>query len=401
MKWFKKRKRIEDDFDRKYGDLYKEQSKYFPIEAAGEEKASLAQEPLFTHTKEQRKQFVENHCEKISEATKKMEETKKEYQMVNEYLSDIQRIESLPDESRNKVTGLAKKVMVLEKDRKDFASSMSKMSSVQFNQMKECGDNIKNILKDLQENEQYCQKVRQDINMLEGEKNALRYEKKAMNEKIYLVRGASKIAITAFSALILLLLFIQMKSGKDVSLFMYLFIGCALVAVFVLFWMHNYAIRSLKNIEYKMNHTIGLLNKVKLRYVNVEARIEYVYQRFGIHTSYELNKIWGNYLQTIKEQEVYHKASNKLYEAEEDLVEELKKYHLHDADVWVQQVDALLSQKEMDHIKKELHARRKRLQSTIEYNNDVIESSGQAIKKLVEEYPDHAQEILGWVENMS
>lgn len=400
MKWFR-RKRKTDDFEKKYEDL--DISALF--EGVNNDNTNprvyLEQEPLFINNKEQVRQFVENNCEKIKEATKKVDETKSEYHLVNNYLSDIQMLESMPEQNYKKVLDCAKRVVVLNQDRIDFGKSMTKMSTKQFNQLRDCGDNIKEVLKNLKRDEDYCQNVKTDMNNLEGEKLALRYEKRDMNERIYLVRGISKIAVFAFAALIIMLIIIQMNTEKNLELYAYILVGVAAIGATVLFSIHNHVVRKLKYIEARMNRAIALLNKVKLRYINVQARIEYTYEKFGIHTSYELNKLWGMYLKMVKEREVYHKASDKLCEAEDELAAELKKYSIGDVDVWISQASALINQKEMEQIKMDLCNRRQKLRMNIEYNNEVIEKSGEAIKNLLKSNKEYADEIMNIVEQYS
>lgn len=393
MKWFKRRKREPDDFDLKYGDLADK-----IISESKADKLSLEQENLIANNESQRRQFVENNCEKIVEASKRIEETKKEFQLVNNYLSDIQMIESLPDSNHDKVTGYAKKMVVLEKDRQEFGNSMTKISNSQFNQIKDCGDDISNILKGLQDDENYCQKVKSDMNHLEGEKSALRFERRTMKDRIYMVRGVSKIAVAAVVVLLGALMAVQFGAHKDMTAFTYVLVGVAAIATLVLFYIHNQAVRNIKITELKMNRAIALLNKVKLKYVNVQSRIEYMYEKFGIHSAYELNKMWAVYLKVCKEREVYHKASDKLLEAEEDLVEELKKYSINDPEIWISQASALVDDKEMKQIKNNLIERRNRLKSTIDYNADVLEKSTSSIKELVEKNKEHAKEIMDIVD---
>ncbi|MBE5926708.1 MAG: hypothetical protein E7270_07070 [Lachnospiraceae bacterium] len=393
MKWFKRRKRELDDFDKKYGDL--QNLSLEPIDINSEK---LEQEPLFVRNPEQRKQFVENNCEKIVEATKKIEETKKEYQLVNNYLTDIQTIEELPDNNSDKIVSLAQKIMVLDKDRRDFGNSMSKMSDRQFNCLKDYGDNIKNVLKDLEQDENYCQTVKSDMHHLQAEKAALLQERRDMKDRIHMVRGISKIAVCAYGLLIAMCMIIQLNTEVDVLPYIYGILGLALVTVVVLFTMHNSAIRNIKIAEIKLNKAIGLLNKTKLKYVNVQSRLDYMYEKFGIHSAYELNAMWGKYLQMCKEREVYRKASDKLIEAEEDLLEELKRYNIHDTEVWLQQVSALVEKKEMKKIKSSLCTRRQKLKATIEFNTSVVEKSTQAIKDVVSQDKEHAQEIMDIVD---
>lgn len=393
MKWFWFRRRNkEDEFDKKYGDLIGR------INAVNEE-LSPEQDEITLTTWPQQKQFVENQCEKIIESTRKIEETKKEYQLVNSYLTDIQIIESLPENGHKKVLELAKKVMVFERDRKEFGNSMTKMSNSHFNRIKECEDNIGEILKDLQDDENYCQRVKSDMNHLEAEKAALKYEKRAMKDRIYLVQGISKISLSAFIALMLLFLIVRFAAHKDMQIPVYALVGVAAVVGTVLFALYSSAVREIKLTELKMNKAIGLLNRIKLKYVNVQSRIDYLYQKFDIHSAYELNKMWAMYLKVCKEREVYHKASDKLIEAEDDLVKELAMYNVNDADIWISQASALVEDREMQDIKNSLLARRNRLRSSIDYNSEVIEKSGNAIKKLVTENKDRAEDIMNIVDS--
>ena len=100
-----------------------------------------------------------------------------------------------------------------------------------------------------------------------------------------------------------------------------------------------------------------------------------------------------------KEQEVYHKASDKLYEAEEELVNELSNYNLNDSEIWVNQAYAIVDSNELKRIRDELIRRRNALTNNIEYNSDVIDRSKNNIKKLLLKYPDYAKEIQEVVES--
>lgn len=389
MKWFRRRRKEPDDFDKKYGDL-----QGISLEPIDINSDNIVQEPLIVRNPEQRKQFVENNCEKIVEATKKIEETKKEYQLVNNYLTDIQTIENLPDSNADKILTLAQKIIVLDKDRRDFGNSMSKMSDRQFNCLKDYGDDIKRVLKDLEDDEHYCQTVKSDMHHLQGEKSALLQERHDMKERIRMVRGISKIAVFAYAALVVMCIFIKFNTEMNVLPYLYGILGMAAITILVLFTMYNTALRGIKIAEIKLNKAIGLLNKTKLKYVNVQSRIDYMYEKFGINSAYELNAMWGKYLQMCKEREVYRRASDKLIESEEDLLAELNKYNVQDTDVWLQQVSALVDKKEFKKIKNNLCNRRQKLKATIEFNTSIVDKSTQAIKDMVSQDKENAKEIM-------
>lgn len=394
MKWFKwlsKRKNDDLEFEQKYGDLYKEKKE-------SESEIGEVDEVSFTG-KEQVVQYTINQCEIMQESAKRIEDTKIEFQAVSDYLSDVQMIESLPDNCFQKILHLAKKVLVLEKDRKEFGGSMSKMSNRQFDLMKEYEDKIKDVLKDLKEDEEYCHAVYTDLHYLNGEKVALKQEKREMKDRIRMVSGISKISVGAFIALLAIIFLVQINTDVFVTGYLYALMGIAAVLATTLFVVHHEAVSNISLIERKQAKAINLINKYKLRYVNVKSRIDYMYEKFGVQNSYELNKIWGQYLKVKKEQEVYHKASDKLYEAEEELVNELSNYNLNDSEIWVNQAYAIVDSNELKRIRDELIRRRNALTNNIEYNSDVIDRSKNNIKKLLLKYPDYAKEIQEVVES--
>ena len=104
-------------------------------------------------TPEEKRLYLESCQERIDGTRQRLEELKREYTAVNRYLSDIHLIETMPEPQSEKLLNLAKKVIVLEKDRKEFGRSMSKLSNRQFSHMRECEPEIQNILKNMAEDE--------------------------------------------------------------------------------------------------------------------------------------------------------------------------------------------------------------------------------------------------------
>lgn len=349
-------------------------------------------------TLDEKKQFIINCCDRIAESNKRVNEQIKEYEAVNSYISDIQTIENLPEAQAKEVNYLAKKVVVLEKDRKDFGHSMSKLTNRQFSHMREHEDDITNILKNMSEDEKYCETVKTDMRYLEGEKAALIFEKKEMKNRLYLIKGAARIGFIAFAILIILLLVINFSYNYDTSIYMYIVIGFTTVFSGGLFIIHNKTVYELKLAETRLNRAIGILNKIKIKYVNVVSRLEYSYEKHQVKSSYQLSKIWGTYLQLQKEHQVYNRASAKLIEAEEQLVALLTKYNVKDSNVWINQVYALVDKSEMSEIKNHLNKRREKIKSSFDYNKQVSEKAGEDIKKIVLGDKDNARELMAIID---
>lgn len=367
------------------------------LEVVGFEESSriVKPEPMKVETLEQKKQTIENCCDRITSANSRINELKIEYQTVNAYLTDIQIIQDLPQNQSDKLMSLAKKVVVLDKDRRDFGRSMSKISDRQYSHMRECEDNIQDILKQMLEDEKYCESVKIDMKYLEGERAGLKYEIQEFKNRLYILKGASVIGITAFVVLLILFLVINYGFGKDTSMFIYALVGVSAVFATGVFYIQNQTTTELKMSEVKLNRAIGLLNKIKLKYVNIVGRLTYAYEKHGVKSAYQLNKIWGAYLTLKKEHEVYNRASNRLIDAEEELVDLLNKVNVKDSGVWVSQAYAIIKPEDMYEIKSHLLNRREKLKKSLDYNTDTIEKARNEIKTVILNNKEHATVLMG------
>lgn len=339
-------------------------------------------EKFQTKTPEEQRLYLEGCQERIDGTKQRLEELKREYTAVNRYLTDIHLIETMPEPQNEKLLNLAKKVIVLEKDRKEFGRSMSKLSNQQFAHMRECEPDIQNILKNMVEDEKYCETVKTDMRYLEGERAALLYEKKELTERLYLLKGISKIGIVAFTAVFLVLVVLQFGYNFPVELVMYGELAVMAIFIAVVFIVHGNAERELKLADSKLKRAILLLNKVKIKYVNVVSRLEYVYEVHGVKSAFQLNKMWGIYLRLQKEHEVYNKATNRLIEAEEDLVNLLKFFDVKDAGIWVNQASAIVDKGEMEEIKSSLNKRRTKLKASMDYNQDLMLKTKEEMRAI-------------------
>ena len=68
----------------------------------------------------QAKKYVVDLCKQMIQASKDIEDSKSEYQLVTNYLTDIQILEDLTDAERKPILECATQVAKLEKQRTDF-----------------------------------------------------------------------------------------------------------------------------------------------------------------------------------------------------------------------------------------------------------------------------------------
>ena len=156
--------------------------------------------------------------------------------------------------------------------------------------------------------------------------------------------------------------------------------------------------RDKKIAELKLNKAIGLINKYKLKYVNVKARLDYEYETIGVKSSYALNELWRQYTVIKKEREAIMKASDELYKSMEGLIKALDGLNLYDSAVWTSQVEALIDNREMTEVRHALNIRRQKLRESIDFNTKTVEKNKERISEIVKKNPEVAKEVIEIIE---
>ena len=119
-------------------------------------------------------QFVNSQCEQIVESNNYIEEAKREYASVTEHLNDIQLLDELEDEPRKLIAETAEDMSSLNRERVVSRNKKRRLSATKYAYYSAHEDELEDALRRLQNDEQYCQMVRKDLSMLEGEKMGLR-----------------------------------------------------------------------------------------------------------------------------------------------------------------------------------------------------------------------------------
>ena len=111
-----------------------------------------------------------------------------------------------------------------------------------------------------------------------------------------------------------------------------------------------------------------------------------------------LAKIGYDYMDMKNEQRKIVQMTTKLSEAEEDLLDLLKKLGLYDAKLWLSQVRALVYSKDMVEVRHDLNTQRQKLRKQIEYNENRIEEAKKNIKEAAVRNPDCMDEAIHIIE---
>ena len=265
--------------------------------------------------------------------------------------------------------------------------------------MERLEDEIPQAIKKIRSEEDRQMTIKRDLNLLEGEKGALAYQRK--EERVKARNARALLFVCSFVSLlaILLLFALQVTLAFEVRLGYYIvfaFFAVSLTAVYVTY--RNAQAAQLKA-EKKINRAISLQNSVKIKYVNSTNLIDYYYSKYNVNNSYELNYMWEKYLEEKAARNHSEEVAVKLEAARKELMAILRNYRLNDPAMFIYQPSILTDEDVLTDVRRGLIRRRKKLKKGMDFNQYSLEMSKKEIEDLVREYPKFSREILAIVES--
>lgn len=332
-------------------------------------------------------------CETAIEAAREMENAKLEYQVVTASLTDIQKIDSLPPGQRQEINTLAGHVVELKREMGALKEGKERLSDAQFDRIRKYEQEIPDAIGRIKNNETYQSTVKRDMQYLEGEKGELSYRITEIEQEQGKLKKLSMAAMALFALGLVILFVLQEKYRMDMRAgFLAILLLSAGAGAFIVLRLQGNSQEVLRA-RAGVNRAITLLNRVKIRYVNETNAVEYAYEKYGVHSAYELGYLWEQYQEARREREQFYRATDDLEYYEKKLVQELAKYDIEDAMIWIHQTVALIDDREMVEIRHGLNTRRQKLRSRIEYNAKVIREFQEEVEVFVKENPGNSGEL--------
>lgn len=344
--------------------------------------------------------YVLDHCEQIIEAARELSEEKKEYDIVTNYLKDIETLAELPEEQKAPIRDVAENILKLNQARDMYLNTSKKISDAQYVMLEQMEADVPDVIRRMQTNEAYQATVKHDMSCLEGEKMQWTLLRNELLHEKYVLRTASCIVFSVFFLLMILLFVLQAGFSIDIT-WGWLFVATLAVGGgFYIFIRYQNAVADIARAEMNANHAISLLNKTKIKYVNITNAVDYSCEKYHVKNARELEYQWEQYQEAVREKERYMRNSDDLEYYNKKLVRLLNNYQLYDAQVWVDQPLALLSSGEMSEIKHNLLVRRQKLRSRIQYNANVVETERAQVDRLMELHPEYEEEIFSIIQSV-
>lgn len=357
-------------------------------------KSSKKRRNLDIHDDYERQQYIREVCEMMAATSKDVDRQKAEYQLVLSKLADLEEIESLPISDKSKVVTKAKMIVKIEEEEDNYVRPQRRIPETQYHKMEQLEDDMPTIIKKMKEDEAYQMAVRRDLNLLEGEKGALAYQRKEDRNKLKSCRMWAMISVFA-AALAFILLWVAKSTLRmriDTGLMILAaFLALALTGCFVSF---TNAQNGIAKANRKINRAISLQNSVKIKYVNVTNLLDYTYAKYGVLNSHELSYMWDKYLEEKEARLHTTELLERLEEARRELYMLLKHYRVNEPTEIIYNPWVILDKDELEDTRHELNIMRARLRKGIDFEVYSMENSKQEIQDIISSYPQYTKEIV-------
>lgn len=348
-------------------------------------------------------QYVVERLEQIIEITRDIEDTKSEYRKVTSYLNDIKVVEELPEEEKKKIQETAASVIQLNTARTEFLNASKKLSDARFAQYEQEESEIPAAIKRLHSNEMYRDTVEKDMKYVEREKSEWVLRKEYLGHQQIMLKNLLYILIGIAVTTAIILAILQFALKVDCYYAWMILVFVTAIAVCVVYIRIQDDGMEITAAERNLNRSIVLMNKVKIRYVNIVNAVDYACEKYHVQNAEELNRYWEYYMEAVKEREKFQRANEDLEYFNGRLIRQLSNYELNDSKVWLMQANALVDPKEMVEIKHVLVNRRQKLREHMEYNLKAIRELRDDVGRFVTKVGDmqtQVEEILASVDRL-
>jgi len=347
--------------------------------------------------------YILDSCEQIIASTEAMERQKMEYRIVTRYLNDIKAIENLPKEKAKELRNTASRICELENNLVNARSIQRNITDEQYEVISDDEADMPEIINRFASDEIYQAKLKRNLAYLEGEKSRWEIEREELQGQIKLFRKMAVAILASFMTLLILLLAMYNAAQADISIWVFIVLFICAVSGFIVFVRQNTIARENKVAIVHLNQAISMLNVERMKYVNVTNSVEYSKDRYFVKTSAELQYVWEQYQDKLRDQQRYIQNNEDLEFYNSKLERILGEIGLADDKIWLNQVNALVDRQDMSECRHRLVMRRKKIRDRLDDHRRIVQEERDEIDRLMinhEHYLPEIQEIIKSVDKL-
>lgn len=345
-----------------------------------------------------RRGYVQSCLTQMEEGTRQIEALQYEYRTVTGYLHDMELINELPKEERAVINDYAKKIYDNEEQRQKYLKRQGKMTDKEYEHIEKLQGQEDEIIKKMKESEDYHRKIRKDLIRLDNERQAYDLRKTEADKALITNRNLSIFTVVALFVIMVVLVYLQMVMKLDVALAYMLVILVAALSIVGLYMRHGTCMQERKAVRAAKARLIQLQNTVKVRYVNNLNLLDYMYLKYGVESSSQLQSMIERYHEERAQRISFEEAEKELADDQRELLRALRNSQIKTPEIWLHQPEALINHNEEVEVRHNLIVQRQSLRKRMDYNREmVIGGARKEIEDLARSYPRYASEILDQV----
>lgn len=366
-----------------------------------EEIADTKQEKFSSVDRKDQKRLVRECCESAMENDRQIAEAKKEYEKITSHLSDIQKIDRISGSDRKEMVDICKNIVNLINERNRYKNRTLTITEAQMRRFEPYEEELVDEIKKMYSAEAYQKAIESDISNLKKEKELLYNEQREILGRQNSLKSMAKVLSVLIVSLFVLFVVIYYALETDMTLPYLGTVFLAAVSATVIFLEANKNKRDMLLNDRKVNKAVGLMNRVKIKYVNNVNMLSYNCEKYSVKNAKDFEEKWNEYCKMKEYERRFRENTEKLDFNSECLVSLLQENGIVDSEIWTRQALAIIDEREMVEIRHVLNQGRQKLRESIEYNEKIKAGTVQQIDELITKYPDMQDELLGIVKEYS
>lgn len=347
--------------------------------------------------------YILDSCEQIIASTKAMERQKTEYRIVTKYLNDIKAIENLPKDTARDLRNTAIRICELEQSIVESRAIKRNVSDEQYQIISDEENDMPEIINRFASDEIYQAKLKKNLAYIEGEKSRWEIEREELSGQSNLFRHMAMAVLVSFMTLLILLYVMYAAAKTDITIWLLVVLFICATSGFVIFLRQNAITKESRGALIRLNQAISMLNVERMKYVNVTNSIEYSKDKYHVNSAAELQYVWEQYQDKIRDQKRYIQNNVDLEFYNDKLERILGEIGLSDDKIWLNQVNALINKQDMSDCKHRLIARRQKIRDRLDDHRRIVQEERDEIDRLMtrhEHYLPEIQEIIKSVDKL-
>ena len=345
-----------------------------------------------------RRSYVQSCLTQMEEGTRQIETLQYEYRTVTGYLHDMELLNEIPKDERHQINEYARKIYENEEQRQLYLKRQGKMTDKEYEQIEKLQGQEKEIIGKMKDSEDYHRKIRKDLIRLDNERQAYDLRKQEADKALVTNRNLSIFTVIALILVLIVLVCLQVVMRLDVTLAYMLVILVAALSIVSLYMRHGSCMQERKSVRAAKARLIQLQNTVKVRYVNNLNLLDYMYLKYGVESSSQLQSMMERYHEERAQRIQFEEAERQLADDQRELLRALRNAQVRTPEIWLHQPEALINHNEEVEVRHNLIVQRQSLRKRMDYNREmVIGGARKEIEDLARSYPRYANEILDQV----